>query len=109
LDKKALTCCKSVRLKTMWAMDFDYLSQLSDEELRFLAEFCNFFYHGSPNRTGSHIKVDQQMRKESYNRNNKAEIDLFNHSIRTELTIIEEEPDFNIENYIIDFIDNKCI
>ena len=109
MDKKALKCCHSVRLKTMWAMDFDYLSQLSDAELRYLGEFCNFFYHGSPKRAGECIKVTSEMRKESYNRNNKAEIDLFNHYIRSDLTIIEEEPDFNIENYIIDFIDNKYI
>jgi len=109
LDKKAFTCCRSVRLKTRWAMDFDYLARLTDEELRYLADFCNIHYHGSPNRAGEYIKVTAEMRRESYNRNNKAEIDLFNHYIRSELTIIEEDPDFNIENYIIDFIDNKCI
>jgi hypothetical protein len=74
-----------------------------------LAEFCNIHYHGSPGRAGECIKVTAEMRRESYNRNNKAEIDLFNQYIKTELTIIEEEPDFNIENYIIDFIDNKYI
>lgn len=109
MDKIALKSCKSVRRKTRWAMDFDYLTKLSDDEVRYLAEFCNIYYHGSPHRAGEFIKATAVIRKESYSRNNKAQIDLFNQDIRVEITNVANEIDYNIENYIIDFIDNKYI
>lgn len=109
MDKKSLKACMSVRRKTRWAMDFDYLSRLTEAELRYLAEFCNLHYHGSPHRAGEFIAVTPEMRRESYRRNNKAEIDLYNHSIKVQLVVVTVEPDFDVENYLIDFIDNKYI
>lgn len=67
---------KSVRNKTKWAIDYDYLSKLSDEDLLFLQDFNNFFYHGSPNRCEL-LSLDDDLKKESYSLNNSRERDIF--------------------------------
>lgn len=67
--------CHAVRKKTAWRVDYDYLSKLTLEELEFLADFTNFFYHGTPRKAKS-IKLTKKMYKESYDRNNTAERDI---------------------------------
>jgi len=106
--KKALTICRSVRLKTIWAMDFDYLHKLSEEQIGFLADFCNFYYHGSPHKVES-LQITQKLRKESYNRNNKAESDIYTKFKKEGEELADSMPDFYDEDYIIEFIDKKYI
>lgn len=105
---KALTICRSVRLKTKWAIDFDYLHRLSDEQVRYLADFCNIHYHGSPTRSEK-IQTTQEMRKESYRRNNQAEADVFTKMGREGVELADSTVNLNIEDYIIEFIDKKYI
>ena len=75
--KTAIMRCGDMRLKLRWAMDFDYLKNLSDEELEFLGDFCQYFYHGSPHRAGE-LKITPKMRTESYSLNNSRQRDALN-------------------------------
>lgn len=105
---KALTICRSVRMKTQWAMDFDYLHKLSDEHVRYLADFCDLHYHGSPSRCEV-IQITTGLRKESYRRNNNAESDVFTKTGREGTEFIDSTVNLNVEDYIIEFIDKKYI
>jgi hypothetical protein len=98
--------CKSVRLKTMWAVDYDYLSKLTLEELEWLGHFTNWFYHGSPHKSGD-LPITPELRKMSYTRNNNAESDLFT---RKETRLIDIEIVHNLvdsycEDHLIALID----
>ena len=106
--KKAMTMCRSVRVKTRWAMDFDYLSTLELTDLEFLADFCNLHYHGSPHKVGI-IEVTTELRKESYRRNNKAEFDIYTKMQREHIDFADSQTNFNHEDYIIEYIDKKYI
>lgn len=67
---------RATRLKAAWAVDYDYIHLLSEEELQFLADFTNFYYHGSPNKCKS-IDMSKELRAESYKLNNERERDIF--------------------------------
>lgn len=106
--KKALTMCRSVRHKTIWAMDFDYLAALDLSELEFLADFCNLHYHGSPHKLRI-IEITNEAKKESYRRNNKAQIDVYTKMQRESIEMADSQISFSQDDYIIEYIDKKYI
>ncbi len=108
MRQRSLNSCRSQRRKSKWALDYDYLQQLSEIEAEFLAEFSNYYYHGSPHRCGKHIEIDDAARKESYTRNNHAGYDVFNKMDMVELKNIEVASYVMIEDIIIQIIDKKA-
>lgn len=45
--KNPFPALKSYRNKSEWAVDYDYVSKLNDEEKRFLNQFTDEFYEGN--------------------------------------------------------------
>ncbi len=108
--KKLEKYCHSVRLKTMWAVDYDYLEQLSMEELEWLGHFTNWFYHGSPHKAGD-LAITPELRKQSYTRNNNAESDLYTRKTTILKDILNSKNivDNYCEDHLIDLIDIETI
>jgi len=94
---------RASRSKTAWAVDYDYLHFLSDEELKFLADFTNFFYHGSPHKCET-IPMPKELRTESYRMNNERERDIFHRINRKDIRNILSNDMLNVT---YDYIENN--
>lgn len=105
--RRALNSCRSQRKKNKWALDYDYLDKLDDDQVEYLAEFSNFYYHGSPHRCSKYIAMDPVLKRESYTRNNHAGYDVYNRINIVELKSIEVCCSVMIEDIIIEMIDKK--
>lgn len=101
-----MTICSSSRVQNSWAVDYDYLSKLSHDELEYLASFTQFFYHGNPHKCGSNIEVSDSMRTESFNRNNAARRDASNLAIVWDCNQMARVSDGCSEDYLLEYIDN---
>ena len=54
-----------------WAVDYDYVDLLSDEEQAFLAQFSNEYYNGTVKKGDLNaLHNTDELRKNCYNRNN---------------------------------------
>lgn len=56
--------------------DFDYLDDLSDEDLEWLHAFCREYYRADFPKQFDHVHPDSQ-RKDCYNRSNAARRDMW--------------------------------
>lgn len=99
-----LKACHSQRLKTKWAVDFDYLKNLSIDEIKWLADFCRIFYHGSPNRVEGR-RITKKLRSESYTRNNVAERDLYTKANLVSIDRADRVKDYYCEDLLNALID----
>lgn len=107
-------------------LDYDYVDQLSDEEKEFLNKFSGEHYGGTFQKDGSDLTAnDDEGYRESYNRNNARNRDLYGR-VRNKvgatkllnyddtINIVEEHltrdknPE-NLEDAIIDYLDEKII
>lgn len=100
--------CRGTRHKDSWATDYDYLDSLSDDALHFMISFTEFWYKGNPHKVGhSLIVVTQELRSESYRRNNRSYIDLLNQGLTNYGDDISFVSSSMSEDALIDFIDKR--
>lgn len=93
-------------------LDYDYLNELSEEELEFLAKFTSEWLNANFSKDDDeNILQGKEIKKEVYNRNNARNRCVYSRAkaqnkvddsddIRTKSTT-------NIEDYLIDYIDDK--
>jgi hypothetical protein len=104
----SIKVCRGHHLKNAWSVDYDYTKKLDNEELDFLAGFTQYFYHGRPDKMEILRAVTDDMKRESYARNNRAIRDIMNRGF-IPVTLIGEVADTVSEDYVIDLIDKRDI
>lgn len=96
----SLKVCSGFHFKNAWSTDYDYLEKLDENELEFLAGFTQFFYHGRPDKMAILRAVTDEMKRESYSRNNRAIRDIMNRG---------NEPLPLRDDYVVETVNNRDI
>ena len=95
--------------KNVWAIDYDYLHKLSDNELKYLWSFTQYWHKGNPHKATKKFKCGHRMRTDSYRRNNRAIIDVLNQVFIDESYDMRNVPDSFNEDFLVEILDNNAI
>ena len=91
--------------RNIWAMDFDYISKLSDKELGYLLQFSAWYYNANNKKMVGKYPVTAKRHKEAVRRVYTSQTDMLNQGFTEELKDWWEDPKALTENDIIDMID----